>query len=153
MAGCMTKDRLKDKLVDFQKEIIELSSTNRKQTKQFQDAEDHLLLDVVAVMDAFENVFAHLETKEPTFDKTAQRAMNSFRSIYRKLARVLEDKGVAPVEFRDGRAQMEWCQIVETKCAPGQAEGTILAMIKRGYRRGDRVLRPAEVITVANGGD
>ena len=147
----MKKALLHSKLVAFQRRIIALSDELRRVNSQCRDNEDRFLLELLTVLDAFENVFANLAEKEPAFDKSAKRGMKSFRAIYRKLTRLLEEKDVIQMVFPEDRAApMEWCQVAETNVADDKEDGVVLAIIKNGYQRGDRVIRPAEVITVAN---
>lgn len=147
----MTKERLHHKLVTFQREILALSGALVQERKACQDTAEGVFLELVAVLDAFENVFVSLADKEKEFDKAAQRGMKSFRAIHRKVMRLLEEQGVVKIEFAEGEAApMEFCCVVETSEMAGWEEGAVLSIIKQGYRRGERVLRPAEVITVAN---
>ncbi len=147
----MKKASLHHKLVAFQREIIGLSESLRREKEQRKEDEERLFLDLLTVLDAFENIFAHLADKESGFDRSAQRGIKSFRAIHRKLIRLLEDREVVRIVLEEGEpAPMAWCQVVETAVAEGREEGAVLAIVKHGYRRGERVLRPAEVMTAAN---
>ncbi len=146
----MTKQRLQAKLIDFQRNIIHLAQALQSQEQAFQDSEDNLLLDLVLVLDAFENIFTNLEEKEATFDKSVRRALKSFQGIQRKTMRILEERGVEKIGFADGKAVIGLCKVVETRAVEGLEEGEIIAIVRNGYRHRGRVLRPAEVITVAN---
>ncbi len=146
----MTKQRLQEKLVDFQRDIISLSRTLQTKEQAFQDREDDLLLELTLVLDAFENVFSNLEDKAETFDKSTRRALKSFTRIQNKVMRILEERGVEQIVFPDGKAVVGLCKVVETQMAEERDEGEIISIVRQGYRSGERVLRPAEVITVAN---
>jgi len=146
----MTKQRLQDKLIDFQRDIIRLSQNLQSQDQACQDREDHLLLELILVLDAFENIFKNLEAKEAAFEKSVRRALKSFQSIQRKLLRILKEQGVEKIEFPDGKAVVGLCKVVETRAVEGLAEGQIIAIVSHGYQCDTRVLRPAEIITVAN---
>jgi len=146
----MTKQRLQEKLVDFQRDIIRLSQELQAKEQAFRDSEDHLLLELMLVLDAFENIFNSLEDKAETFDKSMRRALQSFTRIQSKVMRILEARGVEQIEFPDGKAVVGLCKVVKTQAVEGHEEGEIISVVRHGYRHGDRVLRPAEVITVAN---
>jgi len=146
----MTKQRLQEKLVDFQRDIISLSQAIQAKEQAFQDLEGDLLLELLLVLDAFENIFNSLEGKAETFDKAARRALKSFTRIQNKVVRILEERGVEQIVFPDGKAVAGLCKVVETQRAEERQESEILSIVRHGYRHGDRVLRPAEVITVAN---
>jgi molecular chaperone GrpE len=102
------------------------------------------------VLDAFENIFSHLEDQAETFDKSVRRAFKSFTRIQNKIIRILEERGVEQIAFPDGKAVVGLCKVVETQAVEGRDEGEIISIVRHGYRHGERVLRPAEVITVAN---
>jgi molecular chaperone GrpE len=146
----MTKQRLREKLVDFQRDIMSLSQALQAKEQAFQAGEDHLLLELMLVLDAFENIFNSLEDKAETFDKSMRRALNSFTRIQSKIRRILEARGVEQIALPDGQAVVGLCKVVETQAVEGREEGEIISVVRHGYRHGDRVLRPAEVITVAN---
>ena len=146
----MTKQRLQEKLVDFQRDIINLSQALQAKKQAFQDGEDHLLLELMLVLDAFENIFNHLEDQAETFDKSMRRGLTSFSRIQSKVRRILEESGVEQIAFPDGKAVIGLCKVVETQALEDYEEGKIISVVRQGYRHGDRVLRPAEVITVAN---
>lgn len=146
----MTKPRLQKKLVYFQREILSLSQDLQAKEQAFRDGEDHLLLELMLVLDAFENVFNNLEDKAETFDKSVRRGLKSFSRIQSKVMRILEEHGVEQIVFPDGKAVVGVCKVVETQALEGCEEGKIISVVQHGYRHSDRVLRPAEVITVAN---
>ncbi len=111
----MTKQRLLEKLVDFQRDIISLSQALQAKEQAFQDGEDHLLLELMLVLDAFENIFNSLEDKAETFDKSMRRALKSFTRIQSKIRRILEARGVEQIALPDGKAVVGLCKVVETQ--------------------------------------
>ncbi len=146
----MKKEQLKIKLIDFQKELITLSRTLETQDERTRQQEDGLFLELTGVLDAFENVFNTLQSKEDALDKTARRALKSFRGIHRKLIRLLEEHDVEKLTFPEGKAEVGLCKVIDTESIEDAEDGTIVSVIRSGYRRQERILRPAEVITVAN---
>lgn len=145
----MNKDLLRVRLVDFQKQIMAQSHDLRTSRKEYEESKDRFVLDIVSVLDSFENVFDSLKGKDESLDKSTKRAIKSFRAIYRKLVRVLEEHGVERLDLADGKAKIGLCKIVETKIEDSMEQGTIVAIVRNGYRRGDRILRLAEVITAS----
>ncbi len=149
----MKKDLLRAKLIDFQKQIVTLSQELQAGERRCKEREERLYLELVAVLDAFENVFKNLQARDTTLDKPMQRALKSFMAIERKLVRVLEQNGVERLEFPDGKAEIGLCQVVERRDMQDAEDGTILDVVHHGYRCGERILRPAEVITAAKATD
>lgn len=144
----MTKARLKDKLIGFQTEIIQLSQTLQTERKRGQEQQEHLFVELFEVLDACENIFNNMADKEETLDKSSRRMLKSFRAVYRKLLRLLEEQGVKMIEFHDGKCAIGLCKVLETRPDADREEGEIIAVVRNGYRSKQRVLRPAEVITV-----
>ena len=146
----MHKEQLREKLIHFQKQLIDLNTEVSANKMACQAQKEGLFLELVALLDAFENIFAALAEKEPSSNKSTLRTLNSFRAIQRKLLRTLEERGVTTIALPDNKAQMGLCHIIETHEAEEQEDGTILTTVKTGYRCGEKILRPAEVITVSN---
>ena len=146
----MKKALLRDKLIGFQKSLVSLSRELETEKELARNREDELYLKLAAVLDACENVFNTVRDKEETLDKSTRRMLKSFQAINRKLVRILEESGVERLVFADGNAEIGLCKIVDTQVMEDAEDGTIVSVIRSGYRRGARILRPAEVITVAN---
>lgn len=146
----MKKELLRAKLIGFQKDLVRLSQELETEKERARHREDDLYLELAAVLDAFENVFNTVRDKEETLDKSTRRVLKSFQAINRKLIRILEESGVERLEFPEGKAEIGLCQVVDTEVMEGSEDGTIVSVIRSGYRRGERILRPAQVITVAN---
>ncbi len=146
----MSKKLLEDKLIGFQKKIIELSHDLKMEKAESFDREKEFVLEILDVLDAFENIFANLQDKEDGFEKSVKKTMNSFRAIHRKLTRLLESLEIEKIEFMDGKALPGLCKVVDAKEDPQHENGTIVTIIRNGYHKNDFIYRPAEVITVAN---
>ncbi|MEW5801343.1 MAG: nucleotide exchange factor GrpE [bacterium] len=147
----MAREFIRHKLIHFQKQIADLSFTLTSLQNEHSRGEKELYLELFEILDSFENVFQSIEEKEAQWDRPAQMALKSFRSIYRKIQRVLLQRGIEQIEFPDNKAVFGLCKIVETKASPGQENEKILSVLRKGYKRKDgEVIRPAEVITVLN---
>ncbi len=144
----MVKEQLKNKLIGFQTEILELGETLQAEQKRSEEQQESLFLELFAVLDACENIFNNMAEKEETLDKSSRRMLKSFRAVYRKLLRVLEEQGVERIEFPDGKSAIGLCKVLETQAIAEREEGDIIDVVRSGYRSKKRILRPAEVITV-----
>jgi molecular chaperone GrpE (heat shock protein) len=141
------KERIRAKLVELQKAKIGLVAELDACERRARENENDLFLELVGVLDAFENLLDNMDPD--ALDKSAKRALKSVGAIQRKLSRLLEARGLERLEFPDARARVGLCKVVETRATEGAEEGTILAVVRNGYRRGERILRPAEVITAS----
>jgi molecular chaperone GrpE len=78
------------------------------------------------------------------------------RLVHRQLAETLRKEGLAEIET-DGKFDPHVHEALLTQ--PSEApEGSVIDVVQKGYRLGDRVLRPARVVVAAappevNGGD
>jgi molecular chaperone GrpE len=70
------------------------------------------------------------------------------RLVHRQLASVLEREGVAEIEA-NGKFDPHVHEAMLARPSSDQSEGTVLEVLQKGYRLGDRVLRPARVIVAA----
>jgi molecular chaperone GrpE len=66
--------------------------------------------------------------------------------IYRKGAAALEAEGIMPIDAAEGMAfDPNFHEAVTRESCPDRQDGEIMEVLNRGYRMGDRVLRPARV--------
>ena len=65
--------------------------------------------------------------------------------IHRQLLDVLRRRGVEPLDVVGQMFDPEWHEAVADEPANGRRDGEITAEVRRGYRIGQRLLRPAMV--------
>ncbi|MFH0926083.1 MAG: nucleotide exchange factor GrpE [bacterium] len=147
----VAKKLVRNKLIDFQKKIADISFLLTSQQNEHNQREKELNLELFDILDSFENTFNLIQEKESSWEKSAQMSMKTFRSIYKKLLRVLFERGVEQIEFPANKAVIGLCKVVETRVMPGIENEYILSVVKKGYKkRTGEVIRPAEVVTVLN---
>ena len=153
----MKKQLLKNKLIEFQLEIVALRQQLNDKDNLLQKNKRHSSLTLIELIDSFENIFVTLDNKlsseninEEQVNKTNTRGIKSCRAVLRKIKRNLEDDGINIIELADNIAQPGLCKIVETQRDTHHENGFIIEIVKDGYQRGENVIRPSEVITVSN---
>lgn len=156
----MKKQQLKIKLINFQKEIVSLNQSINGQQQTFEKKEQDNYLELIALVDSFENIFNTLEAKEQacekneidvqSLNKSRIKVIKSCRRIYHKITRILNDHGVNKIEFPDNTAQPGLCKILDTYSDSCRKEGDIIDIVKNGYKKNDKIIRIAEVTTIAN---
>jgi molecular chaperone GrpE len=105
-----------------------------------------LLARLLPVLDDFERAFTNLP--ETLRDEPWA---NGVRLIEQKLRHVLTLEGVEPIVIQPGDLfDPFFHQAVLQQVLPGYEEGQIIAEVQRGYRLGQRIVRPAQVV-VAKG--
>ena len=83
-------------------------------------------------------------------DQTNSDWVNGFRMIQRKLQALLEGEGVTFIATEGQTFDPALHHAVTHEAADGYTEGQIIAEVGRGFRLGDRVLRPS-MVRVAKG--
>jgi molecular chaperone GrpE len=69
--------------------------------------------------------------------------------IQSQFERFLTEHGVTPIDALGKPFDPNWHEALGQEPAPGKPEGTVLHLRRRGFKLGDRLLRPASVVTVA----
>ncbi len=108
--------------------------------ERFAEARRDLLRQIIAVSDNLERALVHQEAREGLVE--------GVRLTFRQLQDLLRSQGVEPIRALGqpfNPAEHEAVALVEGAEPPGTVVGEEL----RGYRQGDRLLRPAQVRVVA----
>jgi molecular chaperone GrpE len=98
-----------------------------------------LLLELLLIVDDFDRAL----TVEAGDDAAAYQ--KGVELIHAKLDDVLRKRGVRPIEALGKEFDPNVHQAVLHESSPGHAEGEVIGELRRGYMRGDRLLRPAMV--------
>ncbi len=148
------KEFLREKFIEFQVKIADLTHGLSEQENLFEEKEKALYLSLLDILDAFENVDETIQQKKDNFDKTAYMLSRNIRSVHKKFIRLMKAGHIVPMEFPDNKARMAFCKIVDTREEPKMENETILSVVKKGYvrKQDGAILRKAEVITVFNDG-
>jgi molecular chaperone GrpE len=112
----------------------------RDREQAYGNAKADILVRLLPIVDDFERAFATLPD-----DLAGQTWLEGIRLIQQKFTKLLEQEGVTPIEA-EGEAFDPFVHEAVTH-EPSQAvpEGHIIAEVQRGYKVGDRVLRPCAV--------
>ena len=115
----------------------------REREQQAVAANERLVLDLLPVLDA-------LERASTAFDKhDAEQVREGVAYVHRALLAALERQGVSEIDPHGKRFDPAEHEALTTQVVPGTDEGTVVQVIQRGFRLGDRVVRPARVIVAA----
>ena len=131
--------RLKAEFDNFRKRA------QRDQAELVGRASEQLVKQLLPVLDdlerALEAATAHEEAK----------LEDGVRLVHRALSDVLAREGLVEVET-DGAFDPHTQEALLSQPS-GADEGTVIQVLQKGYRLGDRVLRPARVVVSSGGGD
>ena len=129
-------DRLLRKSAEFENYRKRIERERREQSDQ---AVVDLLLELVAVVDDFDRAL----TVDSGNSSGAYR--KGIELIHTKLYDLLRKNGVRPIETLGADFDPNLHQAVIHESSPEHREGEVIGELQRGYRRGDRLLRPAMV--------
>jgi molecular chaperone GrpE len=112
---------------------------DKERREQAEWAAADVLTDLLAIVDDFERALAADAPPE------AKNYLAGIELIHRQLGELLRKRGVTPIEALGTDFDPHVHQAVAYDESPGAREGEVIGELRRGYRLGDRLLRPAMV--------
>ncbi len=115
--------------------------TAREQASLSTRATERLVKELLPIVDDLERALEAAEEHEEA------KLEEGVRLVHRQLASALEREGLAEIET-DGKFDPHVHEALLSQ--PSEAdEGSVIEVLQKGYRLGDRVLRPARVVVAA----
>jgi molecular chaperone GrpE len=111
----------------------------REQERLVAHAHERLVRELLPVLDDLERTLEAAEQHEEA------ALVDGVKLVEQSLRKALQKEGLAEIET-DGRFDPHVHEAVLTQARPGAEPGSVLEVLQRGYRVGDRVVRPARVI-------
>lgn len=139
------RDGLVDSLQRLQAEFANYRKrAAREQEALVARAHERLVQDLLPVLDDLGRALEAAEQHEEA------KLEEGVRLVHRQLADVLAKEGLAEIETNGGfDPNVHEALLSQPSDAP---EGSVIEVVQKGYKLGDRVLRPARVV-VSGGGD
>ena len=129
-------DRLLRKSAEFDNYRKRVEKERREQAEW---AAADVLSDVLTVLDDFERALSIAPPEE------ARSYLAGFELIHRQLGELLRKRGVTAIEALGTDFDPHLHQAVAYDEVPGAREGEVVGELRKGYKLGDRLLRPAMV--------
>jgi len=115
--------------------------TAREQASLSARAAERLVKELLPIVDDLERALVAAEEHQEA------QLEEGVRLVHRQLAAALEREGLAEIEV-DGKFDPHVHEALLSQ--PSEAdEGSVIEVLQKGYRLGDRVLRPARVVVAA----
>jgi len=127
-------DRLLRKTAEFDNYRKRIERERREHADQ---SVVDLLLELLLVVDDFELALG-VETADTSYRKGVEL-------IYAKLTDMLRRQGVKPIEATGKTFDPNIHQAVSQEESAGHRDGEVISELRRGYLKGERLLRPAMV--------
>lgn len=134
---------------NFQRQILDQQHQIEDLLIKHEREIDTIFTDLLTVLDSFDKAderLAELFHENKDIEKARKRFVSSRKRLYD----ILKKNGVTEIQFSNGMATLEDCQISDTEPDSNRPNDTILSIEKKGYRRNGRLLRLADVIIVKN---
>jgi molecular chaperone GrpE len=136
-------------LDNWRRSTAELSNARkrmqREQAEYAASANARLLEKLLPIVDDVDRAFTALPA-----EIADSEWVNGFRLIQRKLQSLLESEGVVVIQAAGQSFDPSIHYAVSHEEQPGFSDGDVIAEVAKGYKLGDRVLRPA-MVRVAKG--
>ncbi len=114
--------------------------TDGEKQKLAEFAESILLSKFLPILDSIEQVLKFSADEEDKENLSA-----GLKLVTKELRRIFHDLGLKPLEVLGKTFDPHTAEAVEVSENPDCAEGTILSILRTGYRYKERILRPALV--------
>jgi molecular chaperone GrpE len=136
------KGALYDKLLRLQAEFENYRKrVERERGELYQHGRDDVLLQFLPVVDNFERALSSLETSEGD----AEALRHGVELIHKQFKDALSRFGLEAVEAVGQAFDPHVHEAVTTEATNKHKENTVIQEFQRGYKIGDRLLRPAKV--------
>lgn len=141
--------KLEETIQGFQKLILEQDHKLDELESAKERELDEIFKDIINVIDAFNKADTKLMEQFPESEEVS-KARKRFATTKNKLLEILNKNGVSEIEFPNGIATIEDCEIDGTEPDASKPDDTIVSIEKSGYRRKGRLIRLAKVVIVKN---
>jgi len=120
--------------------------TAKERIDLIKTASEEVLKDLVPVVDDFERAFKAAEKEADT-----QKIQEGNQLIFQKLVKILESKGLKPMEDLIGQPFNPDTQeaITQIPSPSPELKGAVVDVVEKGYFLGEKVVRFAKVVTGA----
>lgn len=134
------RDELHERLLRKTAEFDNFRKRVDKERRELSEwAAADVLTELLAVLDDFDRALAADAPPEAAPYRTGVEL------IHRQLTELIRKRGVTPIETAGADFDPHLHQAVAYDETPGAREGEIIGELRKGYRLGDRLLRPALV--------
>ncbi|MBT8393889.1 MAG: nucleotide exchange factor GrpE [Flavobacteriaceae bacterium] len=146
-----TEEQLKEELGKEKDKFLRLFAefenykkrTSKERIELFKTASEDVMKGLLPILDDFERALTHIDE-----DKEAEDLRKGVLLIYQKLLTTLEQKGLKPIEVKQGDVfDAEIHEAVTQIPAPNKKlKGKIIEAVEKGYKLGDKIIRFPKVV-------
>ncbi|KAK1315577.1 hypothetical protein QJS10_CPA05g00623 [Acorus calamus] len=122
--------------------------TERERLSVMENAQGEVVESLLAVLDNFERAKAQIKVET----EGEEKINNSYQSIYKQFSEILSSLGVVPVETVGNAFDPLFHEAIMREDSEEYEEGIIIQEFRKGFKLGDRLLRPSMVKVSAGPG-
>jgi molecular chaperone GrpE len=135
------RDDLHDRLLRVTAEFDNYRKrTDRERRERGEAAGLDVIRELLPAIDDLERAL-----QAPVDDVTAAGVRAGVELVHRQLLDLLKRRGVEPFDAVGQDFDPEWHEAVTNEPADGRRDGEVVGELRRGYKVGERLLRPAMV--------
>ncbi len=136
-----------EKLGNFGEENVVLQESLREEQTKNTAERENLFLELLEVADALEALLDYLHNNPKPSPEFIERLPRSIAAVNRKFLSVLGKRQLIPIELESTEPDFNLCRVIDREERTDFPDQTITKIVRRGFRWGERILRPTEVIT------
>ena len=145
--GADALEQIETRLSALQISHVGLQENLKNERHRF---ERHLDEDALRIMQILDMIDSTSSTALGLVNEVPSNAQRIIRKIEKRLVEILTHNQVQEIIVSDGRIEAGKTRVLETRPASNEMPaGTIIQVCRKGYQRGDKVIRPTDVITAS----
>ncbi|MDR0507053.1 MAG: nucleotide exchange factor GrpE [Dysgonamonadaceae bacterium] len=109
-----------------------------------------MALGIIDAIDSLERAEEVLKESEQDKNSEVAKITKRYQSVQTKLLNLLQKYGITKVEFPDNNLITGLCEVVKTEIDASKKNDEIVSIIRNGYKRGNELIRSAQIIVVKN---
>jgi molecular chaperone GrpE len=137
-------EQIETRICELQKSYVSLQEQLKNSQNNFEHSLDDSALRLVDILDMISMAKLNMD-----FDgESNSNAQLMIKKIEKRITDVLRRLQVQEIMFTDGRIVAGKARVLETREVSEETPtGTIIEVCRKGYQRGNKIIRPADVIT------
>lgn len=140
-------EKIETRLIEIQKSQVSLQEKLKQGEHEFERMIDDAVLRMIDILDMIE-----LSRKNRDVSGDADPNLNTplvIKKIEKRLLELIRCWQVQEIRLEDGKIEPGKVRVLETRKSSGSeiSTGSIIEVCRKGYQRGNKIIRPADVIT------
>ncbi|HEY9812904.1 MAG TPA: nucleotide exchange factor GrpE, partial [Candidatus Sericytochromatia bacterium] len=141
------RDQLFVEIGKMLKQRVALQQALREQKEQASSFSEGIFLELLEVVDALQLLLDYLAENPNPSPELISNIPNSLAAVHKKFLSVLAKRQLHQLEIVGTKPDFNICKVIDCEVRNDLEESTITKVVRRGFRFGDKVIRPIEVIT------